>query len=237
MARNLIIRAAIPAALIAVGALSVSPAMATPHQDHRGACGTDTTSISRGVDDLVANGVAERFGAEFGIRPIDGPVVSRLKQQLMVGSVAQAVTTNNNGCDGNGSVFGAGSRTLFKGETVVIKRPAQYAKADVRSTPTRGFRPIVVRVGTALPTSCWNLNNQRVILVRIWVRKQVVSKVTVVRIRKIAEDASGHVLPATPTGTFRFRVTLKGKTPKIVVLNTNPQVVVTVKAGTKVTVK
>ncbi len=157
--------------LVAIIATFVSPsaALATNgHQDHRGACARSTTTISKGVSDLKYNGVAVKFARAMGIRSYDGSVTKQLKNRLTVATVVSATRTRNKGCNGNGGTIGAGKRTLYKGEKVIVKVPAKYGK-DVCVHTRKGCRAVTITVNVALPSSCWNLNRGK-IRVKIWVK-------------------------------------------------------------------
>ena len=84
--------------------------------------------------------------------------------------VAKATRTNNEGCDGRGGRFGAGKRTLNKGEKVVIKLPAKYAKSDLCTKASATCKRVRITVSFAAPVSCWNGNSGKVV-VEIFVRE------------------------------------------------------------------
>lgn len=159
-------------AFMVMAIIAPSSALATNgHQDHRGACARSTTSISKGVGDLAYNGVAGKFASKMGIKSINGSVTQQLNNQLVVAKIAKAVKTNNSGCDGHGHTFGAGKRTLYKGEKVAVKRPANVAKSDVCTNSHSGCKPLPFSVTFVLPASCWNGNYAVTIKVVIWVKK------------------------------------------------------------------
>ncbi|MDL2363161.1 MAG: PKD domain-containing protein [Patescibacteria group bacterium] len=152
-------------AVLGLTASTAPNALATnSHQDHRGACARSTTSISKGLSDLKYNGVLGKFAKQFGIKSFDGNVSKQLQNQLVVAKVAQAVSTNNSGCDGHGNTFGAGKRQLYKGETVVVKVPAKYGK-DICRSSHKGCRAVKIVVHFVLPTSCYNGNTGTVVVV------------------------------------------------------------------------
>lgn len=162
-------------ATFAIMLISTASASATnAHQDHRGACARSTTSISKGLSDLKYNGVLGKFAKQFGIKSIDGSLTQQLKNQLTVGTVASATNTNNSGCDGQGHTFGAGKRTLYKGEHVIVRVPAKYGK-DVCNGSHAGCKQITITVTFLLPGSCWNGNTGKV-KVKIFVKKIKVQK-------------------------------------------------------------
>lgn len=139
------------------------------HQDHQGACARSTSSIPKGVGDLKFNGVLQFSANAVGIHGFDGSLKKQMEEQLVVGVVAKSVTTSNHGCTGTGGVFGAGGRTLFKGEKVVVRFPLKLGK-EVCKHPSGACKKVKIVVHTVFPVSCWNINTGRV-EVFIWVRK------------------------------------------------------------------
>lgn len=140
------------------------------HQDHQGACARSTTSISKGVTDLGFNGVRSEFASALGIRGVNGSIPKQMKEQLVIGVVKHAVTTDNTGCDGNGGTFDAGSRELRTGEAVAVKVPAKIGNSACKH-PSSKCKRVVIVVNVVMPASCWNLNRGRVEVV-IWVHKK-----------------------------------------------------------------
>src|SRR5581483_415646 len=142
------------------------------HQDHKGACARSTTSISEGVGDLQYNGVLGTFANAVGVKGINGSYSYQMKKRLAIAHVKKVVTTANHGCDGSGGVFGAGSRTLYKGEAVAAKLPPWINKAELCAHASRECEEVTFRVHAVLPASCWNLNNEATIVLVGFVLKQ-----------------------------------------------------------------
>ncbi len=158
------------AALVVVGAIFPGSASAyNRHQDHRGACARSTQSINKGVGDLAYNGVVRTVARRLGIKSYNGSITKQLKNQLIIGRVYRSKRTRNHGCDGHRRMFGAGKRTLYKGESVAVKVPAKYGK-DACTRPSRRCKVVVIKVKTTFPTSCWNPNYGWV-KVKIWIKR------------------------------------------------------------------
>jgi hypothetical protein len=137
------------------------------HQDHEGACARSTESISKGVGDLKFNGVLQEDANAVGIHGFNGSLTKQMEEKLVVGVAVHATTMNNNGCDGAGGTFGAGTRVIEKGEHVVVRVPPKYGK-EVCSHPSSNCKKVRIVVSTGFPVSCWNKNTGR-LEVYIWV--------------------------------------------------------------------
>jgi hypothetical protein len=159
-------------AFVAIGAaIFASSALATNgHQDHQGACARSTASIKKGVTDLKYNGVLGKFAKATGIHGFDGSLKKQMEEQLVIGTIAVSVTTENTGCNGAGGTFGAGGRTLYNGEKVALRVPAKYGKEACKH-PNPKCKKVRVVVSVVFPISCWNKNRKKRIVVYIWVRK------------------------------------------------------------------
>lgn len=162
---------AVSVPVIAVFAMAnPTAALATnSHQDHQGACARSTTSISKGLGDLKYNKVLTKFAKSLGVKAYNGNITKQMSNQLTVGTVASATSTDNRGCDGHGHTFPVGKRALYKGEKVIVKTPAMYGK-DVCNSSHSGCTSVTITVHAVLPGSCWNLNTGPV-KVKIWVKK------------------------------------------------------------------
>lgn len=150
--------------------VSASAEATNGHQDHRGACARSTTSIDKGLSDWRHNGVLGAYAKKMGFKKVDGSVTKQLRERLVVARVVKATRTNNEGCNGRGGRFSAGKRTLNKGEKVVIKLPAKYAKSDLCTKASATCKRVRITVSFAAPVSCWNGNSGRVV-VEILVRE------------------------------------------------------------------
>lgn len=140
------------------------------HQDHQGACARSTSSIKKGVSDLQYNGVLNSFAKSVGIHGFDGSLKKQMEEQLIIGTIAVSVTTENTGCNGAGGTFSAGLRTLYKGEKVALKVPAKIGKEACKG-PSPKCKKVRVVVTVVFPVSCWNKNHKKRIVVWIWVHK------------------------------------------------------------------
>lgn len=159
-------------ALVAALVIPGSALATNSHQAHRGACATATKSISKGVGDLRANGVATKVGKKFGLKTVDGSMTAQLKQFMIFGRVAKATKTKNHGCDGHGGIFPAGSKWLPVGTPVALVPPPSLGK-DLCSHPSSKCKSFIITVKLVLPWSCWNPNGGK-IKVKIWIRKDKV---------------------------------------------------------------
>jgi hypothetical protein len=145
----------------------LSPASASAFnpatQSHRGACAQATDNVSQAVGNWQANGVVGPFAGMLGL----APTAQDLNKWLVIGVVKSETVTANNGCDGFGSFFDVGGRTLFAGEHVGVKVPANLRKR-VCAHPGGGCQPVTILASVVFPTNCWNLNTGAV-LVTIYV--------------------------------------------------------------------
>jgi hypothetical protein len=156
-------------AFMALGIFAQNAFATNSHQDHQGACARSTDSISKGVGDLKYNGVLQEHANAVGIHGYNGSLTKQMEEKLVVGTAVHATAMSNNGCDGAGGTFGAGTRVIEKGEHVVVRIPPKYGK-EVCRHPSSNCKKIRIVVNTAFPVSCWNKNTGR-LEVWIWIRK------------------------------------------------------------------
>jgi hypothetical protein len=128
----------------------------------------------------------------------------------------------------------------------MVALPPNLAKSEVSSTPRKGFkREMICSVSFVGKVDCSNPERGKACVILFIERKEHKSpsrQKGVLRIRKVTKDASGNRI-ATPTGTFRFRLTMsrrgnlhRQRYSKTVLLKRNPQSLGHFSRGTKVTV-
>jgi hypothetical protein len=113
---------------------------------------------------------------------------------------------------------------MAKGTPIMVALPLQFAKSDVSTSPRKGWKKKAFKVAAVGKADCSNPLRDKV-WVYLWVRPQKPKpkvKKVIPTIRKIAEDAAGHQLPAVPTNIFKFRVTCDGHS-QTVTYNESPQ--------------
>jgi hypothetical protein len=229
----------IPVALVVAMMFSTTGvASATnAHQDHQGACARSTTSIREGVEDLTFNGVVGQFANAIGLQGFNGSFKFQMEHRLVIARVKKSVTAANHGCDGSGGVFGAGPRTLVKGEEVAAKLPPNLSAEELCSGPNPNCEEVTFTVRAVFPASCWNLNEATIELV-VFVHKHKKPKSKSVRVCKVAIiEATGVIIQPIPTGIFRMKFTAKGYKSKTVTINNPCETVGNYRAGTKLCAK
>jgi hypothetical protein len=147
------------AAALALMVPSTASAFNPATQSHLGACAVSTDNIPLAVSNLQANDVLAPVAAALGL----APTVNDLKKWLVIGVVKHLTVTDNHGCDGFGGFFGVGGRTLFGGEHVGVRVPANLRKRACIH-PGGNCVPITIVASVVLPTNCWNINTGPVVV-------------------------------------------------------------------------
>jgi hypothetical protein len=226
----------VPVVLIAVLAFG---AYFVPNASAYGQCGGEVSNGDQLYKAWEVKGVTHQAAEvvkSAGFHRMDGGLHKWMHQRVIKARLAKAASPEDFGCH-PGELFSVGNRTLPKGTWVMVALPPNLEKSDVSSTPRKGFkRTKVCSVSFVGKVDCSNPERGKacVIFYEREFRKHVSRQKGVLRIRKVTKDASGNRI-ATPTGTFRFRLKVRGSS-KTVLLKRNPQSLGHFSRGTKVTV-
>jgi|GEM_PF-4655965 len=123
-----------------------------------GQCGGAVSNGSAIYKSWQAMGVvsqAQEVVESAGFHRMDGSLKSWMKERVVKAKLASSASPVDYGCQ-PGNLFSVGKRTQAKGTPVLVALPLKYAKTDIRSTPHKGYKRIVVSVHIVGKTDCSN---------------------------------------------------------------------------------
>ncbi len=248
--RNLrVLTFVVGAILLAFGGFALSGASAAPAANAkaaapkaalwRGWCGGPATSGPQMLSRMLNYDIRSQLESYYGIDNVNMTLESFFADVKMATLARPMAQTDNRGCN-PGQLFDAqnrlkkpGDRMAVRGRDLRAKFPDGYSLA-----PKPGWRRHMVRLNTLGQADCSNPGRGPG---WFWVWTPPVRtfvppkpKKASITIFKIALDVQGHQLPATPTGTFRFKVQcgLNGE-PRYYVYNHVPQSAGTCSVGSR----
>ncbi len=138
--------------LVVFGAIFASSASAF------GQCGGSVSTGSELFHEWQAMGVTSQAGEiakSAGFHRMDGSLSHWMNERVVKAKLASTASPEDFGCN-PGTVFSVGPRAIAKGTPVMVVLPLKFAKGDVRFTPHKGFKRVVVSVRVVGKTDCSN---------------------------------------------------------------------------------